>query len=117
MTSNAARGNRYKVKTKQWFEKQGYHCEYLERYISRFIPGRGMFYSKKDILGSDGLAMKEDEFIFWNSKATEDLPRRRNEIVKKAAEEFAVYKFPSFVRCIVVIWELRAREPLLIEIK
>lgn len=114
-TSNTARGNRYKVKTRKWFEAQGYFVEYLEHVQSIFTP-RGPIYRKTDCLGSDGLAMNGKEIIFWNSKATENqLEGRVNEMTRDGLAEFAKFPFPPFVKRKLIIWKLRAKEPIVVD--
>ncbi len=115
--TNSKRGNFYKKKTKQWFLDQGYDCEYVEKYVSRFIPGKGIFHSKKDTFGADGVSMNGQEIIFWNSKATLNLAREKNGIISKAEAEFKVYKYPLVVKRWVVIWEPRVKNPLIVDCK
>lgn len=114
--SNAKRGNLFKVKTKKWFDEQGFETVYLEQYKSFYIPGVGQKFSKKDLLGSDGLSMNGEIMVFWNSKATEDIERRRNEIVKGATEEFNLHKFPPSAERWIIIWQLRKRVPEVIKL-
>lgn len=116
MTKNAVRGNRYKLKTKKWFDDQGFETVYLEQYKSYYIPGFGQRYSKVDLLGSDGLSMNGKQIIFWNSKSTEDIQKRRNEFIKEATAAFNEHKFPSFVDRWIIIWQVRKREPEIVKL-
>jgi hypothetical protein len=108
--STVSQGNLYKKKSKDWFIKKGYDCEYLEIYIRK-----GRFYAKRDLFGSDGMAMNGNEIIFWNSKSTENIGKRRNEFIKKANEEFGRFRFPTGVRRQLLLWPLGAKEPEIIE--
>lgn len=104
------KGQYYKLKTKKWFEGKGYLCEYTEK-LQRIITKEGkVIFVKKDIWGSDGMAMNGEEMIFWNSKY-----RKAN--VAKGLKEFSKYPFPSFVNLWLVIWEKGKREPEIIEVK
>ena len=113
MTSNTAKGNRYKKKTKEWFEKRGYYTVYVETVYSIFTP-RGIIYKKRDILGSDGISMKDQEFIFWNSKVTDQGQKGITDMTKKGEDEFSKYPFPDFIKRQLIIWEPRAKNPLII---
>ena len=114
--SNAARGNRFKIKTKKWFEDQGFETVYLEQLKSFYIPGVGQRFSKIDLMGADGMSMNGKQIIFWNSKATEDIELRRNEVVKIATKAFNVHNFPHFVDRWIVIWQLRSRQPEVVKL-
>ena len=103
------KGNYYKIKTRRWFEKKGYICEYLEK-LQRIVTKQGkILYVKKDLLGADGIAMNGEEVIFWNSKKG-----RSN--VAKGIKEFMKYPYPSCVKKWIVVWEDRKREPEIIEV-
>jgi hypothetical protein len=108
MSSNVQRGNYYKLKTRDYFKELGYDCELLEKYISK-----GKFYKKQDLFGSDGLAMNEREVIFWNAKSTEDLKKRKNEIIKNGLEEFSKHRFPYYVDKYIVIWGVGEKNPII----
>ncbi len=104
-------GNFYKKKTKDYFLKLGYQCELTEKNTAKFIPNRGVFYTKSDLFGSDGMAMNGRKIVFWNSKSTEDITKRRNEILKEGARVFRSQQFPPFVILLIVIWAVKARTP------
>lgn len=105
--SNVSKGNYYKKKTKDWFINKGYACEYIERYINFFAKGKQMFL-KKDLFASDGISFNANEIIFWNSKLGKSG-------LSKAKKEFEKYPFPFFVKRQVIVWEKRARQPLIYE--
>lgn len=114
MASTTSRGNRYKVKTKQWFIDRGYVCEYTEKLQAIFTP-KGVIYQKSDLWGSDGVAMNGKEIIFWNSKST--LQEKKGIGIEKArgSTEFRKYPYPTFVKLQLFIWEPR-KEPIIVEV-
>lgn len=102
------KGNYYKMKTKVWFKKKGYECEYLEK-LQRIVNKGKIIYIKKDIWGADGIAMNNKEIIFWNSK-------KGKTNISKGIKEFQKYPYPSHIKRWLIIWEERIREPEIIEI-
>lgn len=116
MASSTSRGNYYKKKTKDYFEKLGYVTQISEFMCGRMIGEGKMIYVKKDLFGSDGISMNGKEVIFWNSKAT--TAERKDGITKMASEarvEFAKYPFPENVKRQAVIW-LPKQKPIIIEL-
>lgn len=111
MRSRVHQGNLYKKKTKEFFIKHGYECELVERNTAKFIPGRGIFYKKSDLFSSDGISMNGNNIVFWNAKSTEDISKRRNEVLKEAVASFRTHAFPMSVRKYVVIWAVGSRQP------
>lgn len=101
------KGNYYKYKTKKFFEKEGYICEYLER-LQRIYKNGKVIYIKKDTFGADIIAMNENEICFIQSKLG-----KKN--IDKGIKEFQKYPYPKFVRRILVVWEKKKREPEIIE--
>ena len=63
-----------------------------------------MLYRKKDLFGSDGIAMNGSEIIFWNSKATVNESVAKSKLVH-GAHEFDAFKYPPFVKRWLVVWE------------
>lgn len=109
MASTTSRGNYYKRKTKVHFEKLGYTVQLTEFMTTRPIgPGKVIFV-KKDVFGSDGIAMKEDDIIFWNSKHT----TTGNISVEKSRgrKDYRKFPFPVFVKRQLVIWQPRKKIP------
>lgn len=98
-----SKGDYYKYKTKKWFEKKGYFSDYLEKRQRIYIQGKVMFI-KRDIVGSDGLAMNGEHLVFWQCKLN-----KAN--IDKGIKEFKKYPFPSNVERWVIVWTPRAREP------
>ncbi|MBX4188190.1 MAG: hypothetical protein KW793_03600 [Candidatus Doudnabacteria bacterium] len=116
MATTTTRGNYYKRRTKDFFEKQGYTVQLTEFMCATVIKGR-CFYRKIDILGSDGIAMKEDEIIFWNSKhCTTDDKNNIDTQIRQAKKEFGKYPFPNFVKRQVVFWKPH-KQPIIIDCK
>jgi len=104
----ANKGNYYKVKTKKWFEADDYTVEYLEKLQHVYAKGK-VIYIKRDLLGADGLAVNDNEFILWNSISN------RGDIAKHI-KRFKEYPCPDFIKRYVILWESRAKEPELIEV-
>ena len=103
----ANKGNYYKVKTKRWFEADGYLVEYLEKLQHIFSKGK-VIYIKRDLLGADGLALNDSEFILWNSITNKgDIARH--------LKRFGEYPCPKFIKRYLVLWTPRCHEPEIIE--
>lgn len=113
MSSSVSRGNMYKKKTQEYFQSLGYVCQLTEFTTTRFI-GRGKFiHVKKDVFGSDGIAMNGKEIIFWNAKST--ITGDISSVKSSGKKEFAKYPFPPNVKLQLVIWEPR-KKPIIIAI-
>lgn len=114
--SNVSKGNYYKRKTRQYFERMGYHVVLTEYTTVIPIKGRNI-YVKRDLMGSDGIAMSKEknEFILWNSKATTE--ERKDGVAKhkhKGKKDFSQFPFPDCVKRQVIIWKPREKEPTII---
>jgi hypothetical protein len=107
------KGNYYKKKTKDWFEKQGYVCEYLEK-VQRIYTKNNLIFVKRDLFGADILAFNNQEIIFVQVKSGE---KNTGINVKKAIEEFKKYPFPHFVKRWIIIWRPRQTEPEIIDVQ
>ena len=116
-----SKGQYYKHKTKKWFEDKGYFCDYVERLQRIFITKRRkkgiateqegrILFRKKDWAGADGIAMNEQEIIFWNSKLG-----KKN--LAEGLKEFLKYPYPSCVKRWVIVWEKKAREPEIYDVE
>lgn len=103
----ASKGNYYKLKTRQWFRDHGYECELLEKNQRIFVKGK-IIFTKKDVFGSDGLAICKAQIIFWNSKLG-----KKN--IAKGLKELEKYPWPNSVKRWVVAWEKGARQPDIVE--
>ncbi len=117
MASTVSRGNYYKTKTKEWFEKRGYTVQITEFMCGRMIGEGKMIYVKKDVFGSDGIAMNGKEIIFWNAKATTE--DRKDGLTKMASEarvEFSKFPFPENVKRQAIIWMPR-KQPVVVELE
>ncbi len=110
MPSNAARGARYKAKTKKWLEASGYAVAHLEVVHWIFTP-KGRMATKRDQFGADLLAMDANGFLFVQVKfGAPDQP--------KTVARFRVYPWPRsrLVRLWLVVWKLRARAPEILDV-
>ncbi len=108
------KGTYYKTKTKKWFQKDGFHVEYLEKNQRIFVKGKVIFI-KRDVFGADGLAMNTEKMIFWQCKLN-----KKN--IAEAIKEFNKFPYPKACpqKCIerwIVVWTPRAREPEIIEVE
>jgi len=113
------KGNYYKKKTKDWFIKEGYVCEYLEKLQRIFITpnkkNKGkLIYIKRDLFASDILAMKSDKVIFVQVKSG---GKKTGIDIQKAIKEFNKYPFPKFIDRWIIVWQDRQREPEIIDMK
>lgn len=107
------KGNYYKKKTKDFLEKQGFCCEYLEK-LQRVYTGSKIIYVKRDLFGADLLAMNTEKIIFVQVKSGSPDTGIN---YKKAISEFQKYPFPSFVDRWIVIWRERQKEPEILDVK
>jgi hypothetical protein len=108
--STVSKGNYYKDKTKKWYEKHGYTVQITEFMCGRQIPGGRIVYQKRDVFGSDGIAMNGKEIIFWNSKSTTE--ERVSGLEKHKSEgkiEFNKFPFPENIKRHVVVWQPRKK--------
>jgi hypothetical protein len=114
MASTTSKGNYYKRKSKEYYEKLGYYTVITE-FITSIKTSKGTFYRKIDIVGSDGLSMNGKEIIFWNSKATtEDREDGITKMKSEAKKEFEKYPFPEHVKRQAIIW-LPKKKPIIFE--
>lgn len=115
MASSTSRGNYYKRKTKDWYEKQGYTVQYTEFTCGRMIGKGKIIYMKVDVFGSDGIAMNGKEIIFWNAKSTIIGKKGVSTEKSRGKKEFEKYPFPDCVKRQLVIWEPR-KQPIIIKL-
>ncbi len=114
--STTSKGNYYKKKTQEYFEKLGYTTQITEFMCGRMIPGNRMIYVKRDVFGSDGISMNGKEIIFWNSKATtNDRLYGVTNMKSEAKVEFEKYPFPPSVKRQAVIW-LPRKKPIIVDL-
>ncbi len=106
------KGNYYKRKTKEFLEKEGYCCEYLEK-LQRIMSGKKILHIKKDIFGADILALNSEKIIFIQVKSGKNTT---GIAISKAIEEFNKYPFPAFVERWIVIWRERIKEPEIVNV-
>jgi hypothetical protein len=98
-------GDRYKKKTKDWFNAQGYVTEYVERVA--WVGPAHKIPVRRDTFGADGLSIKPDSIVFWNS-----VLGKKN--VSAHVREFQRWPYPKSVTLYVVVWEKGARVPELV---
>jgi hypothetical protein len=110
MASTTSKGNYYKRKSKEYYEKLGYTVQLTEFMCAMVVKGK-CFYRKIDIFGSDGIAMNGKEIIFWNSKHTVQGDIRFEK--HGAKKEFEKYPFPPSVKKQAIIWQPR-QKPVII---
>lgn len=113
MPSTTSRGNYYKSKTKAYYEALGYTVQITEFMCGRQIAPGKIIYVKKDVFGSDGIAMNGEEIIFWNSKHFTGTNTLANE-KSSGKKDFAQFPFPSCVKRQLVIWEPK-KKPVIID--
>lgn len=102
------KGQHYKLRSKKWLESQGYSVAFLERMM--WIPRQGKLIPiKRDQFGSDLLAMSATSVVFVQVKLG-----RSN--ISKAKKEFEKYKFPVFAQRQIHVWNLRGKEPEIINV-
>jgi len=114
MASTTSRGNYYKRRSKEYYEKLGYTVELTEFVTTRFIGKAKPIYVKKDILKSDGIAYNEKEFILWNSKHT--LTGNISSEKSSGKKDYEAIIVPPFIKKHLIIWQPR-QIPVVFEIK
>ena len=114
MASTTSRGNYYKKRTQQYYEKLGYETQITEFMCGRQIAPNKIIYIKKDVFSSDGISMNGEEIIFWNSKHT--LTGNIASEKSSGKKNFARHRFPSTVKRQLVIWQPRQKIPTIIEL-
>ena len=114
MASTVSRGNYYKKKTKDWFEKQGYTTQLTEFLTTRPIGGGKVIYVKKDVFGADGISMNGEEIIFWNSKFSIDSNSKKSS-KSSGKKDFRAFPFPKCVKRQLIMWQLRSKQPIVID--
>ena len=103
------KGNYYRLKTKKFYEEEGWRVEIIEKNQRIFTP-KGVIFIKRDVWGADMVAVKNDEELWIQSKT--------NPVdINKGLMEFKKYPMPARVKQVVVIWQPRAKEPEIIEAK
>jgi len=106
----ADKGNYYKKRTKDWLVGLGYVVEYTEKLQRIFKKGGGILYVKRDLFQSDGIAIGNNEIIFWNSILT-----RHN--LAEHIKNYARIPWPvcEHIKVWIIVWEKGARQPEVID--
>ena len=113
MASTVSRGNYYKNKSKKYYEALGYTVQITEFMCGRMVGPARIIYQKRDVFGSDGIAMNGKEIIFWNSKhATSQ--KSLNVQIRQAKKEFGQFPFPATVKLHIIMWEPK-KKPVIID--
>lgn len=105
--SKVSRGSYYKKRTKDYYEDLGYQVQITE-FMTTLVFGNKKIFKKIDIFGSDMIAMNGEEILFINSKHATDKDSKKA-VIYQGKKEFSKYKFPPFVKTILVIWEPRKK--------
>lgn len=105
--SSYSKGNTGKYRTKKWFLEQGYNVEYLE--ILRMYP----FPHKQDILQSDGVAYKKDEFILFQAKYN-SVVKSKN--VADAVKKYRALELPKCIQKWIIVWMPRVKSPIITKV-
>lgn len=113
MPSTTSRGNYYKKKTQEYYEALGYTVQITEFMCGRQIAPGKIIYQKRDVFGSDGIAMNGTDIIFWNSKHFSGTNTLTQE-ARNGKREFERFPFPPTVRRELVIWE-KGKKPVIVE--
>ena len=99
-------GNYYLLKTKKFFENEGWTVKRTEYQYP--IPGTKL-YRKIDIFGSDLIMMNGTDIVFVNVTTPQNL--------SKHIHRFEEFPFPDSVKCWIVTWHERAKEPNITELE
>ena len=99
------KGSYYRLKTKKWYEAQGYEVSNAEVTKMAFFSGK-LVPIRKDIFGADLIAMNGKEILFIQSKT-------HHTDMSKGAKEFEKFPFPKSVKRLVIRWEPRSRFPII----
>ena len=107
--NKVSKGNYYRKRTKDFYEKDGWRVDICEKNQRIFTP-KGIVFVKKDLWGADLIAAKGEEMMFIQCKTNRSH-------INLGLKEFRKYPVPSSVKQIVVIWEPRAKEPEVCEVE
>jgi hypothetical protein len=106
VTSNVAKGQYFKQRSKRWFEAQGYVVAFLERVLH--VQGKhGLIPVKRDQLGSDLVAVSEKKILLIQVKGGASC---RSQLAAARAE-FAKYPLAPYCENWIVMWLPQARAP------
>ncbi len=114
MSSTVSRGNMYKKKTMEMYQKLGYVVQLTEFNTARYIGPKRLVFVKKDVFGADGISMNGKEIIFWNSKHGTTASGLKDSLYS-GKKDFAKFPFPGSVKRQIVFWEPR-KKPVVIDV-
>lgn len=111
------KGNYYRLKTKEFYEGEGYSVENLERTERIYVYDKKekkekIIFVKRDLWGGDLIAAKkESEEVLWIQVKTNkgDIADGLKKLEKNPLPDSKVQK-------VVVLWEPRQREPEIIRL-
>lgn len=114
MKNRVRKGNYYRLKTKKFYEAEGYSVENLEktqRIVTRDKDTDEMktIFIKRDLWGGDLVAANRQEMIWIQVKANKG-------DITKGLKELQASPLPDCIKKIVVWWPERAREPEIYEL-
>lgn len=121
--SNAARGARYKSRTREWLEDQGFQVAKMETmyYVRRPAAPEGSpsagfgdrFPVKRDQFGSDLLAVDATRIVFVQVKGGKGVTAGGS--FPDARRKFMEHVFPPHALRWIVAWPFGGREPRVID--
>lgn len=114
MVSTNSRGGYYRKKSEDYYRDLGYMVQTTEFICGRPISKDKIIYVKKDVFGSDFIAMNRNEIIFVNSKHT--ITGNTSVEKSRGKKEFEKYPFPPHVKLQLIIWQPRVKVPLIVEL-
>jgi len=106
MKSRKKMGNYYVAKTIKFLEEDGYHVARLETNHMVFVGGR-QIWVKKDIFGSDLMAISCEKLIFVQVKSSTDGKFDINKVKKEWSKWEKCW--PPFSERWLFLWEPRKR--------
>lgn len=108
MRSTSQRGSYYKSRTVKWLKARGYVVAQLERML--MVRGKPGLFVKRDQLGADLLAVNVSAVLFVQVKMGGRSWRKRG--LSQARLEFERFPVPPGSEQWIVVWETKARRPL-----
>ena len=114
MSSTVSRGNYFKKKSQEYYQKLGYSTQLTEFNTAVHVSATRVMYKKVDVFAADGISMNGKEIIFWNSKHG-TTKYGLQDCIREATEDFGKFPFPKNVKRVVIYWELR-KEPVVVDI-
>jgi len=110
MRTTKQKGDYYRRKTVNWLKDLGFQVETLEK-LQRVYTGGKILFLKKDIWGSDLIAMNQDKLVFVQVKLN-----KKN--ISSAKIEFNKYIWPKCnkIEKWIVVWTPKQKQPEVIKL-